>query len=624
MMNTTITSAPTATPYRPSRPVRRIEPTQPFQSTGTPTIRTIAATPVTSKKRVAGYARVSTELESQEGSYELQCQHYTDYINEHEDWTLVKVYADEGKTGTSTRRRTEFRQMIADAEEGKIDLIITKSISRFARNTVDCLETVRKLKSLPKPVGVYFEKENIDSLDGKSELILTILSSLAQDESRSISENIKWSFQKLYEQGYVNCPTCRLLGYDTVINHTTGEKKIVIEPVGASVVKMIYDEFLSGKGYSEIAHHMEKLGAITGSGAKRWSAMTIVRILENEKYTGDVITQKGFTRDFLTHERLKNDGQLPKYIAEGHHEAIIDRDTWLAVQEKLHDKSTPAVGKKAPIDPNTVKRTHHSDRTVFSSNLFCGACGETLFRRTTALNKRNEGKTRHFIWKCRNSEGRGHEDCNAKSIPELVLQQTFMEMLAGMSARPREELITEFKLANGVTTTEPKNAEELRLELDSITAQVESMAADPELYADMLEDLQNRKQEIEATLSAPDWAVVSPLKKAAFDWFLEQLDGISPYDSSKTTIPFRADIFERCVEHGKVNEIRQDGLLVDIAIRYTFIFGLEATAYGNRRPLRTALDIEKTIETEGEMVAAEVEAEAEAGAEEQNELDKAV
>ncbi len=186
-MNTAtgITSAPTATstPYRPSRPVRRIEPTQPFKSSGTPTIRTIAPAPVTTKKRVAGYARVSTDLESQEGSYELQCQHYTDYINEHEDWTLVRVYADEGKTGTSTRHRTEFRQMIKDAEEGKIDLIITKSISRFARNTVDCLETVRKLKSLPKPVGVYFEKENIDSLDGKSELILTILSSLAQDES---------------------------------------------------------------------------------------------------------------------------------------------------------------------------------------------------------------------------------------------------------------------------------------------------------------------------------------------------------------------------------------------------------------------------------------------------------
>jgi DNA invertase Pin-like site-specific DNA recombinase len=184
---------------------------------------------VNSKKRVAAYARVSTEQESQESSYELQVQHYTDLINRREDWTMVKVFADEGKTGTSTRGRTEFRQMIADCEAGRIDMILTKSISRFARNTVDCLETVRKLKNLPHPVSVYFEKENLDSLDGKSELILTILSSLAQDESRSISENIRWSLQKLYEQGYAHCPTNRFLGYDTVADTATGEKQIVIE-----------------------------------------------------------------------------------------------------------------------------------------------------------------------------------------------------------------------------------------------------------------------------------------------------------------------------------------------------------------------------------------------------------
>lgn len=587
MMNTAQAQVTPATPYRPSRPVRRIEPTQPFQSSGTPTIRTIAPAPVTTKKRVAGYARVSTDLESQEGSYELQCQHYTDYINEHEDWTLVRVYADEGKTGTSTRRRTEFRQMIKDAEEGKIDLIITKSISRFARNTVDCLETMRKLKSLPKPVGVYFEKENIDSLDGKSELILTILSSLAQDESRSISENIKWSFQKLYEQGYVNCPTCRLLGYDTVVNHTTGEKKIVIEPVGASVVKMIYDEFLAGKGYSEIAHRLEQLGAKTGAGRTKWSESAIRRILANEKYVGDVITQKGFTRDFLTHERLRNDGQLPQYIAEGHHEAIIDRDTWLAAQERLKIGLSNLPAGNGATTAETRQHQHHSNRTVFSTKLYCANCGAKLIRRSTITSQAWRGEKRYYIWRCRNAEGRGQGECSCSSIPELVLEQTFMEMLAGMSRRPAEELEAEFRLANGISS-EDSGSEDLRLELEAIQNQIESISNDPELYADMLEDLQSRKSEIEATIHTLSWAQVSPLKASAFDWLLEQLKTIQPFDSSKTTIPFRADIYERCVERGEVREVWEGKKLVDIAIRYTFTCGLEAIAYGNRRSVSMA------------------------------------
>jgi site-specific DNA recombinase len=604
MMNTSQATAQatstTPTSYRPSRPVRRIEPTQPFQSAGTPTIRTIAAVPVTSKNRVAGYARVSTELESQEGSYELQCQHYTDYINEHEDWTLVKVYADEGKTGTSTRRRTEFRQMIKDAEEGKIDLIITKSISRFARNTVDCLETVRKLKSLPKPVGVYFEKENIDSLDGKSELILTILSSLAQDESRSISENIKWSFQKLYEQGYVNCPTCRLLGYDTVINHTTGEKKIVIEPIGASVVKMIYDEFLAGKGYSEIAHRLEQLGAKTGAGKAKWNESAIRRILANEKYVGDVITQKGFTRDFLTHERLKNDGQLPQYIAEGHHEAIIDRETWLAAQERLKQGLSNLPAGNGATTAETRQHQHHSNRTVFSTKLYCANCGAKLIRRSTITSQTWRGEKRYYIWRCRNAEGRGQSECSCSSIPELVLEQTFMEMLAGMSHRPTEELEAEFRLANGITA--PNDSAE-QLELEAIQTQIESMSSDPELYADMLEDLQIRKAELEANLHSLDWSVVSPLKASAFDWLLEQLKTIQPFDSSKTTIPFRADIYERCVERGEVREVwdaTSEGSkkLVDIAIRYTFTCGLEAIAYGNRRSVSTARERADRMDSE--------------------------
>ena len=569
----------TQTASRPARPSRRIEPTRII-----PTVRTIAPIPVNSKKRVAAYARVSTEQESQESSYELQVQHYTDLINRREDWTMVKVFADEGKTGTSTRGRTEFRQMIADCEAGRIDMILTKSISRFARNTVDCLETVRKLKNLPHPVGVYFEKENLDSLDGKSELILTILSSLAQDESRSISENIRWSLQKLYEQGYAHCPTNRLLGYDTIVEPATGEKQMIIEPIGASVVRMIYEEYLAGAGYSEIAHHMEQLGALTGVGSNKWSSVTVRRILANEKYAGDVITQKRFTKDFLTHKRALNEGQMPRYISEDHHEAIIDRPTWDAVQKLIKAGAGAERGVKSNV---TGSVPHKSVKTVFSSKLCCGNCKAPLIRRSMASHAGYTPGMRVYLWKCRNAEGRGNQSCHAKAIPEIVLEQTFMEMLSALAARSREELEAAFRLASGVSITEAVDgaeAEELKLELESVNAQLDTMSSEADLYADMLEELNSRKAELEARLvPMPDWSSVNPLKKAAFDWFLEQLDSIPTYDSSKTTIPFRADIYGRCIERGEVREVRENGKLIDIAIRYTFTFGLEAIAYGNSR-----------------------------------------
>ena len=592
-MSQTITPA-LGVPHVAARPSRRIEPTK------IQTIYPVHLTMPTVKMRVAAYARVSSEQESQEGSYELQCEHYTDFITSHEDWSLVKVYADEGKTGTSTSRRTEFRQMIADCEAGLIDCIITKSISRFARNTVDCLETVRKLKNLPRPVGVYFEKENIDTLDGKSELLLTILSSLAQDESRSISENIRWSLQKLYESGYVHCPTTNLLGYDTVFDYETKTNKMVIEPVGAAVVQMIYDHFLHGAGYSEIAHGMEQLGARTGAGCAHWTAIAVRRILTNEKYVGDAITQKGFTRDFLTHARMANNGQMPQYIAEGHHEAIIERADWLVVQDLIRSGAGTERGSK--VNQATGCAPHRSVKTVFSSKLFCGSCHAPLIRRSASSSAVRNGTNRYFIWKCRNAEGRGDRECNTRSIPEMVLEQTFMEMLHRMAARPRAELQADFMMANGIEITPPVDetqAENLRLELESVRSHIDSMIADPNLYADMLEEQNARVAEIQAQMnSAPDWSAVHPLKKATFDWFLDQLYAMPAFDITKAALPFRADIFSRCVERGEVREVKDaHGKLTDIAIRYTYTFGLEATAYGNRRSITVArkMEIEKAI-----------------------------
>ena len=280
---------------------------------------------------------------------------------------------------------------------------------------------------------------------------------------------------------------------------------------------------------------------------------------------------------------------MPRYISEDHHEAIIDRPTWDAVQKLIKAGAGAERGVKSNV---TGSVPHKSVKTVFSSKLCCGNCKAPLIRRSMASHAGYTPGMRVYLWKCRNAEGRGNQSCHAKAIPEIVLEQTFMEMLSALAARSREELEAAFRLASGVSITEAVDgaeAEELKLELESVNAQLDTMSSEADLYADMLEELNSRKAELEARLvPMPDWSSVNPLKKAAFDWFLEQLDSIPTYDSSKTTIPFRADIYGRCIERGEVREVRENGKLIDIAIRYTFTFGLEAIAYGNSRSAPTA------------------------------------
>lgn len=250
------------------------------------------------KRRVAGYARVSTDKDEQYTSYEAQVDYYTQFIRRHADWEFVKVYTDKGISGLGTRKRDGFNEMIEDAMSGAIDLIITKSVSRFARNTVDSLVTIRKLKD--KGVEVYFEKENIYSLDGKGELLLTIMSSLAQEESRSISENVTWGQRKRFSDGKVSLPYKQFLGYER------GEKKDdppVVNPEQAVLVRRIYRTFMEGKTVGAIAKELTAEGVPTPAGKDKWRASTINSILQNEKYRGSALLQKCFTTDFLTKSR---------------------------------------------------------------------------------------------------------------------------------------------------------------------------------------------------------------------------------------------------------------------------------------------------------------------------------
>ena len=275
------------------------------------------------KRKTAGYARVSTDKDEQFTSYEAQVDYYTQYIRGHSDWEFVKVYTDEGISGLSTKQRSGFQEMIRDALAGKIDLIITKSVSRFARNTVDSLTTIRKLKE--NGVEVYFEKENIWTFDGKGELLLTIMSSLAQEESRSISENVTWGQRKRFSDGKISLPYKSFLGYER------GENKDappVVNPEQAKLVRRIYTMYMCGQTSGMIARTLTGEGIPTPARKERWQASTIESILTNEKYRGSALLQKKFTVDFLTKKQKVNEGEVQQYYIEHSHEAIIDPVEW--------------------------------------------------------------------------------------------------------------------------------------------------------------------------------------------------------------------------------------------------------------------------------------------------------
>ena len=295
------------------------------------------ATPLSCKKKrkVAAYARVSTDHEEQQRSYEAQVDYYTTYIQGRDDWEFVSVYADEGITGCNTKKRDGFNSMVEDALAGKIDLIITKSVSRFARNTVDSLTTIRKLKE--HGTECYFEKENIWTFDGKGELLLTIMSSLAQEESRSISENCTWGQRKRFQDGKVTVPFGRFLGYDR------GEDgNLVLNEDEAQIIRRIYGLFLQGRSPYAIAKVLTSEGIPTPGKKKTWSASTVKSILTNEKYKGDALLQKVYTEDFLTKKKIKNDGQVPQYYVENNHPAIIEPGVFDRVQKLMAVRTATA------------------------------------------------------------------------------------------------------------------------------------------------------------------------------------------------------------------------------------------------------------------------------------------
>lgn len=345
--------------------------------------------------RVAAYARVSTDHEDQQSSLLTQTEYYENLISKHPNWKFVKVYADEGISGLRTERREGFNRMMEDCLSGNIDLILTKSISRFARNTVDSISSICRLKD--KGIGVYFEKENIFTMDTKGEFLLTLMSSLAQEESRSISENVTWGWRKRMADGKVRFAYSRFLGLDK--DEKTG--KIVVNREQAKIVKMIYRLFLAGKTGHAIAADLTKLGIKTPTGKDVWSPSTISNILSNEKYKGDALLQKGFTVDFLTKKTKKNEGELPRYYVKDNHEAIISPWLFDYVQKCIKERREFT--------------SRYSGITIMSSKLECGICGAMYTPYTWHSTSYN-----NLVWQCRNRVKKGPK-CPADNIYDKLL-----------------------------------------------------------------------------------------------------------------------------------------------------------------------------------------------------------
>ncbi|MBR3122402.1 recombinase family protein [Candidatus Saccharibacteria bacterium] len=379
----------------PNAKVRIIEPTIGVK------IQIDALNPI--KKNVAAYARVSTELDEQQNSYAAQVSYYTDYINNRSDWNLVEVYADEGITGTNTKKRVGFKRMIEDARNGKIDLILTKSISRFARNTVDTLTTVRELKKLG--VEVWFEKENIHTMDPQGEIVLTVMSSLAQEESRSISANVTWGVRKRMSEGQVRFAFNRFLGYR---KGPDGRPEIV--PEEAETVRGIYQWFLDGMRPQEIKDKLESMHIKSPTGKDKWYNSTILSILSNEKYKGDALLQKTITVDFLSKKVKKNEGELGQFYIEGSHPAIIEPDVFDLVQHEL------AVRK----EQNLRLRSKH----VLAGKIICGDChdyyGHKVYRYKNGFH--------YDAWSC-NTKYKDRGECSSPNIKQAEIEASFVNAL---------------------------------------------------------------------------------------------------------------------------------------------------------------------------------------------------
>ena len=428
------------------------------------------------KLRVAAYCRVSTDSDEQATSYEAQVEHYTAFIKQNSEWEFAGIFADDGISGTNTKKREEFNRMIGECMAGNIDLIVTKSISRFARNTLDCLKYIRELKE--KNIPVFFEKENINTMDSKGEVLLTIMASLAQQESQSLSQNVKLGLQYRYQNGEVQVNHNRFLGYTK-----DEDGHLIIEPVEAEVVKRIYREYLEGASLLQICRSLKADSILTAANKPHWRPETVKKILQNEKYIGDALLQKTYTVDFLTKKRVKNNGIVPQYYVENSHEPIIPRELFMQVQEEMVRRANLRGGK----DGN--KRVY-SSKYALSSIVYCGQCGD-IYRR---VHWNNRGY-KSIVWRCVSRLEEKGSECTAPTINEETLQTAVVKAINELLANKEPFLQALQKNIATILNEENDNAtNDIDSKLEELQQQLLIQAKSKNDYEDVADEIYHLRE----------------------------------------------------------------------------------------------------------------------------------
>ena len=481
------------------------------------------------RQRVAAYCRVSTDSEEQINSYTAQKAYYTQKIEESPDWELAGIFADEGITGTSMKKRKEFNRMITACKRGGIDLILTKSLSRFARNTVDCLETVRMLKA--RGIGVIFEKENINTLTESSEFLITLFSGFAQAESESLSSNIQLCIRMAMKDGKVNFHYRFMLGYQR-----GADGKLEIVPEEAEVVRRIYRRYLEGCSEGQIQRELTQDGIATAKGVKAWSHQIVHSILTNEKYAGDALLQKTFTTDCISKKVKKNTGELPQYYIKDNHPAIIPRDIYQRVQEEMARRTSK---RKILQKSGKTEQGKYSAKYALSERLVCGECGSPYKRCTWARNG-----VKRIVWRCVSRLEFGKKYChNSPSVEEDKLHTAILTVLNRVveASNGLQEELAEMLRMVCAPGGDVDDLLDLEHELEALTARQntlldQALANMADLtIAEQLKTLMEEKQHLQARIDAVKKEAANRISEdsrmAELTAYLEEhLSGFQQYD----------------------------------------------------------------------------------------------
>ena len=481
------------------------------------------------KHRVAAYCRVSTDSDEQAGSYEMQVNHYTEYIERNKEWELAGIYTDDGISGTNTKKREGFNGMIEDCMAGKIDMVITKSISRFARNTIDCLKYVRQLKE--KNIAIIFEKENINTLEASGELLLTIMASLAQQESASLSQNVKLGLQFRYQEGKVQINHEHVLGYTK-----DEERNLIIDEEEAKVVRRIYREYLEGASFRDIAEGLERDRIKTGGKRYKWHLSTVQGILRNEKYMGDALLQKTITTDFIEKTRIKNDGTVPQYYVKDSQEAIIPRDVYMQVQEEMVRRVNMTSGIEGK------RKRVYSSKYALSCICTCTKCSD-IYRRI-AWNNRGKKST---VWRCCTRVEQGPKACDAPTVTEEELQQATVNAINQL-VHCQDSMIQTLKENIEIAMVDDNSGEMEKLNAIMLEKQKELVnlahaKKDYGLLADEIDILRNKKQELLVKRAETEGVKKKVTELAEYDELMvrKYIDQIKIYEDH-FTVCFKAKV----------------------------------------------------------------------------------